>query len=956
MQVGELYARLGLDSKDFDKGLDKSETAFGKMSKAAKAGAAIAVAAIATVGVKITQLAMNAVESENLFDVSFGGMADTARTWSKELSASLGLNEYELRRNSATLYTMFDSMKIGEQGAYDMATGLTQLAYDMASFYNLNPDEAFEKLRAGITGEAEPLKILGIMVDETTTKTWAYTNGVAAQGEALTEQQKVMARYGSIMEQTSKAQGDLARTMDSPTNKIRTMKARLEELGTSVGMLLLPTADKLITKGLKIVEMLQKVKDLLPKSSDAKQTYKSKDWEAIGKSVGQGITKGLENISELIGGVLDKVNWKQAGASFLTHALEFIVGLIDALFDPSWWKKNWQTAISAALIVIPVGKLLKIPGVSQIFDHVWPVIKGGFAKVLTYGTTFLKDMGGTFIEGLLKGIGTNSPKLLPKLKEGVTAAINGIKNSAETLYLQGLIFVENLGKGIGKGVGGVKTKAIEIVNGVEITITTGFAKALSWGKNIVQGIINGITGKIAAAKTAAGNLASGISNTIKNMLGIHSPSEVTQEFGRMVAKGFGLGIREGTSDAVQKANEMVASVVGQMDKLGNAVTTALSKRYAKEEQLATASLDRQTTALRKSTDDRIAEYDRELAAKLVLLDDGTNDEINALQAKIDAINAKTDAEDAALEKQEYQTSLAAKQKELYEAESADERVSIQDELNDMIADHERKALLASRQQQTEALRTEIEAVRNKAADEKATLEESYRIKKENEEKKQEAELIRLEAIKQANTEHYANLNSQENLNAEARKLILNNSQTDMVNLLNSYNPSWQDAGQSLGESLAYGLESAKTTIQATVNEIMSLVGKGTTAAISSSGRSYIVKSGDTLSGIASRLGTSVSQLVSKNGIKDKNKIYTGQILKYAQGTSFHPGGEALVGEEGPEIVTLPRGSQVTPNDKLATVSNNQPIQLIVNLDGKVIAQGLYNLQQGKARGKGLVMA
>ncbi len=113
---------------------------------------------------KALDMAMDAVESENLFEESMGGMADSAREWSKQLRKDLGLNEYEVRKNVATFNVMFDSMGISEDAAYDMATGMSQLAYDMASFYNLPTEEAFQKLQAGITGEAEPLKRLGILV------------------------------------------------------------------------------------------------------------------------------------------------------------------------------------------------------------------------------------------------------------------------------------------------------------------------------------------------------------------------------------------------------------------------------------------------------------------------------------------------------------------------------------------------------------------------------------------------------------------------------------------------------------------------------------------------------------------------------------------------------------------------------------------------------------------------
>ena len=102
-------------------------------------------------------MAMDAVESENLFEVAMGSMAGDARKWSEETSKALGLNAYNVRKNVATYNSMLTSMGLTAQESLKISEGLTQLSYDMASFYNLKPEDAFEKLKSGISGEAEPL-------------------------------------------------------------------------------------------------------------------------------------------------------------------------------------------------------------------------------------------------------------------------------------------------------------------------------------------------------------------------------------------------------------------------------------------------------------------------------------------------------------------------------------------------------------------------------------------------------------------------------------------------------------------------------------------------------------------------------------------------------------------------------------------------------------------------------
>jgi hypothetical protein len=135
---------------------------------------------------------------------------------------------------------MFGSMGAGEEEAYEMSTSLTQLANDMASFYNIDTEEAFSKLQAGITGQTEPLKRLGILVDENTIKQYAMANGISKTGKEMTQTQKLQARYGAIMQQTMKAQGDLARTMDSPTNQLRILNNQFDQAKIALGQALQP--------------------------------------------------------------------------------------------------------------------------------------------------------------------------------------------------------------------------------------------------------------------------------------------------------------------------------------------------------------------------------------------------------------------------------------------------------------------------------------------------------------------------------------------------------------------------------------------------------------------------------------------------------------------------------------------------------------------------------------------
>jgi len=243
-ETGALKSQLiGVQNQlaGFEKSADKAQSSLGFLKKAGAAlGGAMIGRKLVSVGKDALMMANDVVESEELFAVSMGRMEARAREWSDNIGESLGLNPYDLRKNVGMLNVMFDSMGVGEQEAYDMSTSLTQLANDMASFYNMDTEEAFTKLRAGITGETEPLKRLGILVDENTIKQYAMANGISKTGKEMTQTQKLQARYGAIMQQTMKAQGDLARTMDSPTNQLRILNNQFDQAKIALGQALQP--------------------------------------------------------------------------------------------------------------------------------------------------------------------------------------------------------------------------------------------------------------------------------------------------------------------------------------------------------------------------------------------------------------------------------------------------------------------------------------------------------------------------------------------------------------------------------------------------------------------------------------------------------------------------------------------------------------------------------------------
>lgn len=277
------------------KSADKSQSGITSAFKKLKTG--IVALGIGKVIKDSIQLGMDAIESDNLFEVSMGNMADSVRDWSEEVGNALGLSATEMRKNVGTIYNMTTSMGLAEDNALKMSKGVTLLANDMASFYNLSTDEAFSKINAGLTGETEPLKRLGILVDENTVKQVAYQQGIAETGTELTQQQKVLARYVAILQQTGNAQGDLARTLDSPSNQLRQLKSQVQQLGITFGSFFMPILQAVIPYVTAFTKVITYALNSLSKFLGLKSTSASDETAKVSSNIGA-VGSGLDDANK----------------------------------------------------------------------------------------------------------------------------------------------------------------------------------------------------------------------------------------------------------------------------------------------------------------------------------------------------------------------------------------------------------------------------------------------------------------------------------------------------------------------------------------------------------------------------------------------------------------------------------------------------------------------------------
>lgn len=180
-------------------------------------------------------LASDLVEVQNVVDVTFKDSAETINAWAQSAYSAYGLTETKAKQYSSTLGAMLKSMGIADNQVAQMSMDMAGLAADMASFYNLNHDIAFEKIRSGISGETEPLKALGINMSVANMNAYALSQGMDKTYDKMTQAEQATLRYQYLLEATKDAQGDFARTGDSYSNELRKLETNLDRIKTTFG-------------------------------------------------------------------------------------------------------------------------------------------------------------------------------------------------------------------------------------------------------------------------------------------------------------------------------------------------------------------------------------------------------------------------------------------------------------------------------------------------------------------------------------------------------------------------------------------------------------------------------------------------------------------------------------------------------------------------------------------------
>jgi hypothetical protein len=209
--------------------------------------------------IAMTKMASRVEETMNVINVSFEDNAQQVLDWSRQFASATGRSQYELQKTASDLGALLRPMLGSADAAAGMSTSLAELSVDLASFFNVADRDVLVALRAGIVGETEPMRRLGVNMLQTNLQAYALSQGIRKSWRSMTEAEKVTLRYQYLMEQTALIQGDAARTATSYENSSKALSAALTDLGTGIGLKILPFMTKLTRAGAWVVRTFENV-------------------------------------------------------------------------------------------------------------------------------------------------------------------------------------------------------------------------------------------------------------------------------------------------------------------------------------------------------------------------------------------------------------------------------------------------------------------------------------------------------------------------------------------------------------------------------------------------------------------------------------------------------------------------------------------------------------------------
>lgn len=528
----------------------KTSTATGKMRRAwdkvtdgvgstittlGKVGAAAGVAAAGfavVVGKQSIDAASNLDESMSKINQVFGANAQGIVDWSKTSATAFGQSQQQALEAAGTYGNLFQAFGVGRQPAQEMSQSLVELAADLASFNNTSVDDALQALQSGLSGETEPLKRFGVAMNEARLKEEALRLGlIKSTSEALDPAAKAQAAYALIMQDTTLAQGDFARTSDGLANKQRILAARVENAKAKIGEALLPAmsavtgfiADKMIPK---IEELAAVWMPRIREAAAAVADWFRANWPAIQDVIGRvfdGVAAVVQNVLVPVvqgiviaaGAVVDwfRDNWPQIRATIETvvawmrdeawpvilQVVEYIRGEFDKLVV--WVQENWPKIRETIANIIEAVRTVVETQIA-IMREIWDRWGSEIMAIAETVWNTIKEIIQAAVD-IVRGIINTATALISgdwgQAWDGIKTMFSGVWDLLKAVVSGSLEVIQTL---LDTAWGAIKARIEDAWNGIKSWFSglwDDLTSTVSSGIDDIVGFVAGMPGRIGSA-------------------------------------------------------------------------------------------------------------------------------------------------------------------------------------------------------------------------------------------------------------------------------------------------------------------------------------------------------------------------------------------------------------------------------------------------------------------------
>lgn len=524
MDLSAIRIKVTADTNEANNNLKKLESTGKSLSKVG-AGLTLGLTVpILGAGTAALMTASDVGEMESKFNTVFKTTSKSVEKWADTYSDAIGRSKYELMEAVSNQADLMIGMGMTEKVAGDLSQKYTTLAYDLASFNNVNDKTAVEAMTKAMMGETEMAKQLGVNLSETIMANSEYVKSTGKSWKEMTMAEKAQARYHEAMNQSVNAIGDAERTQASFTNQLKRTKGNLTEISVEIGNVLLPVAEKITTK---FNEFLGKILDLTKENPKLVEGIVMLGGALAALGPGMWIVGKLMTIFAGGGAAVTGLMVVAAAAGILSVAF---IGLNEnasqALLElPS----KAQSAIARFLqsIVEALPEVLN-KGIEIMFKLIEGIATGvpillQFASdsmlslcglIFNFGPKFL-TIGIDFIKNMLDGAIQKFPEFLGKMMDGILNVLANIRAELPEFLQNGIEFIGEMIKGITQNMPKIIAKIGELLAKLIGKIVEYLPKFLKEGFKIVGEIVKGLWNNKSALFNIGKDLMKGLWNSIK---------------------------------------------------------------------------------------------------------------------------------------------------------------------------------------------------------------------------------------------------------------------------------------------------------------------------------------------------------------------------------------------------------------------------------------------------------